>query len=220
MQQPFTMQRLTVNEIFYSIQGESTYAGLPCIFVRLTYCNLRCVWCDTAYAFYEGKEMALEEILEEVTRYPCKLIEVTGGEPLAQAGVLELMRALCDRGYTVLLETSGSISIANVDPRVRIIMDIKCPGSGMEKKNLWENIQHLKPTDEVKFVVANREDFDWAVDVAKKYELEKRCPVLFSPVFGEVQPIDLAQWLLDSRANARLQLQLHKYIWEPETRGV
>ena len=214
------MQRLTVNEIFYSIQGESTFAGLPCVFVRLTYCNLRCVWCDTEYAFYEGREMSFEEILEEVGRYPSKLIEVTGGEPLAQEGVHELMRMLCDRGYTVLLETSGSISIAKVDPRVRIIMDIKCPGSGMEKKNVWENIRYLKPTDEVKFVVAHREDFDWAVEVVKRYEIEKKCPVLFSPVFGEVQPIELARWLLESGLGARMQLQLHKYIWEPETRGV
>ncbi|HXG01247.1 MAG TPA: 7-carboxy-7-deazaguanine synthase QueE [Bacteroidota bacterium] len=214
------MQRLTVNEIFYSIQGESTFAGLPCVFVRLTYCNLRCVWCDTEYAFYEGKEMSLEEILDEVTRYPCKLVEVTGGEPLAQNGVHELMTMLCNRGYTVLLETSGSISIAGVDPRVRIIMDIKCPGSGMEKRNLWENIEHLRPTDEVKFVVAHRGDFDWAVGVVGKYQLEKRCTVLFSPVFGEVQPVELAQWLLESGMNARMQLQLHKFIWEPETRGV
>jgi 7-carboxy-7-deazaguanine synthase len=211
---------LTVNEIFYSIQGESTFAGLPCVFVRLTYCNLRCVWCDTEYAFYDGKEMSVEEILEEIARYGCNLVEVTGGEPLAQAGTHDLLTLLCDRGYTVLLETSGSISIANVDPRVRIIMDIKCPGSGMDKKNLWENIPRLKPTDEVKFVVAHKADFDWAVSVVRKHALEKRCPVLFSPVFGEVQPMELAHWLLESGVNARLQLQIHKFIWEPETRGV
>ncbi len=211
---------LTVNEIFYSIQGESTFAGLPCVFVRLTFCNLRCVWCDTEYAFYEGAPMTIAEILDEVARYGCNLVEVTGGEPLAQAGTHDLLMMLCDRGYTVLLETSGSISIADVDPRVRIIMDIKCPGSGMEKKNLWDNILHLKPTDEVKFVVANKDDFDWAADVVRKHELEKRCVVLFSPVFGDVQPIDLAQWLLAEGLNARLQLQLHKFIWEPETRGV
>lgn len=211
---------LTVNEIFYSIQGESTFAGLPCVFVRLTFCNLRCVWCDTEYAFYEGAPMTIAEILDEVARYGCNLVEVTGGEPLAQAGTHHLLTMLCDRGYTVLLETSGSISIADVDPRVRVIMDIKCPGSGMEKKNLWDNILHLKPTDEVKFVVANKDDFDWAADVVRKHELEKRCVVLFSPVFGDVQPIDLAQWLLAEGLNARLQLQLHKFIWEPETRGV
>lgn len=214
------MTTLTVNEIFHSIQGESSFMGMPCVFVRLTSCNLRCVWCDTEYAFYEGKRMPLEEILEEVGRYNCNLVEVTGGEPLAQDGVHTLMTTLCDRGYTVLLETSGSISIAKVDPRVHVIMDLKCPGSGMEKRNLWENVAHLKPTDEVKFVVANSEDFAWAVDVVRKYELEKRCSVLFSPVFGEVQPIDLAQWLLSSGVHARLQLQLHKFIWEPETRGV
>lgn len=214
------MNGLRVNEIFHSIQGESTFAGVPCVFVRLTGCNLRCVWCDTEYAFYEGKQMSVEEILDEVARYQCTLVEITGGEPLAQEGVHGLMRMLCDRGYTVLLETSGSISIATVDPRVRIIMDIKCPGSGMEKKNLWENLVYLKPTDEVKFVVANKDDFDWSVDVIRKHGLEGKCPVLFSPVFGEVQPIDLAQWLLESGLNARLQLQLHKFIWEPETRGV
>ncbi len=214
------MTELTINEIFHSIQGESSYVGLPCVFVRLTGCNLRCVWCDTEYAFYEGREMSLDEILADVEKYKCKLVEVTGGEPLAQEGVLELMKILCDDGFVVLLETGGSISIADVDPRVRRIVDFKCPGSGMEKRNLWENIKHLKPTDEVKLVVANREDFDWSVEVIRKNSLESRCPVLMSPVFAELQPIELAQWILESGANVRMQLQMHKYIWEPETRGV
>ena len=214
------MTELTINEIFHSIQGESSYVGLPCVFVRLTGCNLRCVWCDTEYAFYEGREMSLDEILADVEKYKCKLVEVTGGEPLAQEGVLELMKILCDDGFVVLLETGGSISIADVDPRVRRIVDFKCPGSGMEKRNLWENIKHLKPTDEVKLVVANREDFDWSVEVIRKNTLESRCPVLMSPVFAELQPIELAQWILESGANVRMQLQMHKYIWEPETRGV
>jgi 7-carboxy-7-deazaguanine synthase len=214
------MNELTVNEIFYSIQGESSYVGFPCVFVRLTHCNLRCAWCDTEYAFYEGKGMSLDDILSEVRRYNCRLVEVTGGEPLAQDGVNELMTVLCDNGYEVLLETSGSISIANVDSRVRRIMDIKCPGSGMSKHNLWENIEHLKQTDEVKFVVAHREDFDWTMNIIRRYHLDTRCRVLISPVFGDVQPAELAQWVLESGVNARLQLQMHKYMWEPETRGV
>ena len=215
-----TMMELTVNEIFYSIQGESTYMGMPCVLVRLTGCNLRCVWCDTEYAFYEGKRMSLDEIISEVARYECKLVEITGGEPLAQDGVHELMSKLCDNGYEVLLETSGSISIVNVDSRVRRIVDFKCPGSGMEKSNLWENVNHMKPTDEVKFVIANKEDFDWSVDVMQTHHLAQKCPVLMSPVFGEVQPIELATWILESKLGVRFQLQMHKYIWEPETRGV
>ncbi|MBI5474728.1 MAG: 7-carboxy-7-deazaguanine synthase QueE [Ignavibacteriae bacterium] len=214
------MTQLTINEIFFSIQGESSYAGLPCVFVRLTYCNLRCVWCDTEYAFEEGRSMSLDEIMLEVAKYKCRLVEVTGGEPLAQEGVYELMRMLCDSGYEVLLETGGSISIANVDQRVRRIVDIKCPGSGMARQNEWANIDYLTQTDDVKFVVANKEDFDWALDVIKRYELERRCPILMSPVFGEVEPVDLASWILESGVPARFQLQLHKFIWEPETRGV
>ncbi|MEK7248988.1 MAG: 7-carboxy-7-deazaguanine synthase QueE [Bacteroidota bacterium] len=214
------MTELTINEIFHSIQGESSYMGMPCVFVRLTGCNLRCTWCDTEYSFYEGKKMSVVEILSDVEKYNCKLVEVTGGEPLAQDSVHELIAMLCNKGYEVLLETSGSISIANVDSRVRRIVDIKCPGSGMDKKNLWENIDYLRPIDEVKFVIGNKEDFDWSVDVMQKYNLEKNCPVLMSPVFGEVQPIELVQWILESKLNVRFQLQMHKYIWEPETRGV
>ena len=194
--------------------------GMPCVFVRLTGCNLRCAWCDTEYSFYEGKKMSHAEILDTIDGYGCKLVEITGGEPLAQEGVHELMTTLCEKGYEVLLETSGSISIANVDRRVRRIVDIKCPGSGMVKENLWENISHLKPTDEVKFVVGNEEDFLWSLEIVKKYGLETVCPILMSPVFGDVQPIDLANWILESRINARFQLQMHKFIWEPATRGV
>lgn len=214
------MSELTVNEIFFSIQGESGFAGMPCVFVRLTGCNLRCVWCDTEYAFYEGRQMSIGEILQKVESFDCKLVEVTGGEPLAQEGVYDLMTILCDSGFEVLLETSGSISIANVDSRVRRIVDIKCPGSGMVKENLWENIGFLTPRDEVKFVVGSKEDFNWAVDVIRRYELEKKCPILMSPVFGDVQPIELADWILQSRIPVRFQLQMHKYIWEPEARGV
>ncbi len=214
------MITLTVNEIFHSIQGESSYMGLPCVFVRLTGCNLRCTWCDTEYAFYEGRKMSLEEIMTEVKSFDCRLVEITGGEPLAQEGVHVLMKRLCDDGYDVLLETSGSISIATVDPRVRRIVDIKCPDSGMEKHNLWENIVHLKPTDEIKFVIGSRKDFEWATGVLHMHALTTKCPVLMSPVFGKVQPIELAQWILDERLDVRFQLQMHKYIWEPATRGV
>lgn len=211
---------LVVNEIFFSIQGESSYMGFPCVFVRLTGCNLRCTWCDTGYAFYEGRKMSVGEIITEVERHNCKLVEITGGEPLAQQGALVLMNELCDRGFTVLLETGGSISIRNVDARVRRIVDIKCPGSGMAKENLWENIECLSPTDEVKFVIANKGDFDWAMEVIRRHGLEKRCPILMSPVFNDLQPVELAGWILDSGAQVRLQLQMHKFIWEPETRGV
>ncbi|MBX2989934.1 MAG: radical SAM protein [Bacteroidetes bacterium] len=214
------MSKLIVNEIFFSIQGESGFAGMPCVFVRLTGCNLRCVWCDTEYAFYEGRQMSMEEILAKVESYNCKLVEVTGGEPLVQEGVHDLMTTLCDRGFEVLLETSGSISIAGVDSRVRRIVDIKCPGSGMVKENLWENIEFLTAQDEVKFVVGSKDDFQWTVDVIRRYELEKKCPIFLSPVFGDVQPIELADWILESGIPARLQLQMHKYIWEPETRSV
>lgn len=214
------MIELTINEIFHSIQGESSCMGLPCVFVRLTGCNLRCTWCDTEYAFYEGKTMSLDDIMSQVKKFDCRLVEITGGEPLAQEGVHVLMKRLCDEGYDVLLETSGSINIARVDPRVRRIVDIKCPDSGMEKQNLWENINHLTPTDEVKFVIGSRTDFDWAVSVMRKHALSAKCPVLMSPVFGEIQPIELAQWILDERLDVRFQLQMHKYIWEPETRGV
>lgn len=214
------MTDLVVNEIFFSIQGESSYMGFPCVFVRLTGCNLRCTWCDTGYAFYEGRKMSVGEIITEVERHNCKLVEITGGEPLAQQGALVLMKELCDRGFTVLLETGGSISIRDVDARVRRIVDIKCPGSGMAKENLWENIEFLMPTDEVKFVVANRGDFDWAVDVMRRHGLEERCPILMSPVFNDLQPVELAGWILDSGVQVRLQLQMHKFIWEPETRGV
>ncbi len=211
---------LVVNEIFHSIQGESSFMGMPCVFVRLTYCNLRCSYCDTAYAFTEGKAMSVEEILASVERYRCRLVEVTGGEPLFQEGSLALMKHLCDHGYETLLETGGSLDIGPVDPRVRRIVDFKCPGSGMEKKNDWGNVRHLKKTDEVKFVVGGREDFDWAMGKMEEHALEQRCTVLFSPVFGVLEPADLAAWLLESGSKARFQLQMHKYIWEPTARGV
>lgn len=211
---------LKVNEIFYSIQGESSKAGLPCVFVRLTYCNLRCTYCDTAYAFYEGSDYSIDDIIKKIDEYKCKLVEITGGEPLFQKESFELMKRLCDEGYEVMLETGGSLPIQDVDKRVKIIMDLKCPSSGMMKKNLYENINFIKPTDEIKFVIGTREDYDWAKEIISKYDLLNKCTVLFSVVFNQLEPIQLANWILEDKLNVRFQLQLHKYIWHPETRGV
>ena len=211
---------LVINEIFHSIQGESSHMGRPCVFVRLTYCNIRCSYCDTEYAFYEGKEMPVDEILQAVRGMGCKLVELTGGEPLFQANVHELMNRLCDEGYEVLLETGGSLDIGKVDPRVKRIVDFKCPSSGMMKKNLWENAALLKETDEVKFVIGDREDYVWAKGMIQNHDIEGRCPILMSVVFGKLEPIQLAEWVLEDKLNVRFQLQMHKYIWSPETRGV
>ena len=209
-----------MNEIFYSIQGEGNAAGLPCVFVRLTYCNLRCTYCDTEYAFYDGEEKTLDEIIDEVKKYKCKLVEITGGEPLVQEESLELMRRLCDAGFNVMLETGGSLSIKNVDTRVKMIMDFKCPSSGMEKKNFYENVNYLKKADEVKFVIGNREDYDWAKEIISGYNLISKCEILFSAVFGVVEPVKLVEWILEDKLDVRFQLQMHKYIWHPETKGV
>ena len=214
------MNELVVNEIFHSIQGESGHMGKPCVFIRLTYCNLRCTYCDTEYAFYDGRRMTSDEILAAVEPYRCKLVEVTGGEPLMQEGARELLSVLCDHGYETLLETGGSLDISTVDPRMRRIVDFKCPSSGMVKKNLWANVRHLTPTDEVKFVIGNKEDFEWSAEMIRQHEIDTRCPVLMSVVFGVLSPLDLAEWILESRLNVRFQLQMHKYIWEPATRGV
>jgi 7-carboxy-7-deazaguanine synthase len=211
---------LVINEIFHSIQGESSHSGRPCVFVRLTYCNIRCSYCDTEYAFYEGKEMTIDEILECVRTYECNLVEVTGGEPLFQTNVHELMMRLCDDGYEVLLETGGSLDIGKVDSRVKRIVDFKCPSSKMTKKNLWQNVEYLKKDDEVKFVIGNREDYEWAKEKNRQFEIDKRCPILMSVVFGELAPLQLAEWILEDKLNVRFQLQMHKYIWHPETKGV
>ncbi|PIW98263.1 MAG: 7-carboxy-7-deazaguanine synthase [Ignavibacteria bacterium CG_4_8_14_3_um_filter_37_9] len=211
---------LKVNEIYYTIQGESTKAGLPCVFIRLTYCNLRCSYCDTEYAFYEGKNLSLEEILTEVKKYRCKLVEVTGGEPLVQSESLELMKLLCDNNYEVLLETGGSLPIEKIDHRVKIIMDLKCPSSNMEKKNLYENIQFLKKSDEVKFVLGSREDYEWTKANILQYDLQNKCDVLFSVVFGKLQPVTVVEWILEDNLQIRFQLQMHKFIWHPEQKGV
>lgn len=211
---------LKVNEIYFSIQGESTKAGLPCVFIRLTYCNLRCTYCDTEYAFYEGKDLTIEEILSEVKKYNCKLVEVTGGEPLVQRESLTLMSSLADNGFEVLLETGGSLPIKEIDPRVKIIMDLKCPSSGMLKKNLYENINYLKPSDEVKFVIGNREDYEWAKDILLRYSLTEKTEILFSAVFDKIEPVEIVNWILEDNLSVRYQLQMHKFIWNPETKGV
>ncbi len=211
---------IKINEIFHSIQGESSFAGLPCVFVRLTFCNLRCTYCDTEYAFYEGKDYSVEQVVKEVKNYNCKLVEVTGGEPLMQEEVHELMKTLCDDGYDVMLETGGSLSIKDVDKRIKIIIDLKCPSSGMMKKNLFENIDYLKLSDEVKFVIGDREDYDWSREIVEQYSLTKKCAVLFSIVFDKLEPLALAQWILEDKLDVRFQLQMHKYIWHPDTKGV
>jgi 7-carboxy-7-deazaguanine synthase len=212
---------LTVNEIFYSIQGESTFVGRPCVFVRLTACDLRCVWCDTPYAFTEGRKMPLDEVLAEVDRYGCPLVEVTGGEPLLQDEVYPLMERLLAAGRTVLLETGGHVSLARVPGAVIKIMDIKCPGSGEAHRNLWDNIDRLTSRDQVKFVIKDRADYDFACTALQQYAFDRRCAaVLFSPVHGELEPRKLAAWMLEDRVPARLQLQIHKYIWGANTRSV
>lgn len=211
---------LKVNEIYHSIQGESTNAGLQCVFIRLTGCNLRCTYCDTEYAFFEGKERSVDEIIEEVKKYNCKLVEVTGGEPLMQDESCELMKKLCDEGFSVMLETAGNMPIKEVDKRVKIIMDLKCPSSGMMDKNLYENVDHLKKDDEVKFVIGNREDYDWMKDIISKYDLQNKCALLASVVFGKLEPLTLVNWILEDKLEVRFQLQMHKFIWHPETKGV
>jgi len=210
---------LRVTEIFHSIQGESSHAGRPCAFVRLTGCNLRCRWCDSEYTFTGGQKMSIEGIVDQVKGYGCNLVEVTGGEPLAQSEALEMIKRLCDEGFEVLIETSGSIDIAPVDRRATIILDVKCPGSGEAEKNRWENLQHLKPQDEIKFVIADRADYDWARQVIDERDLN-RWTVLLSPVWGEMDLKSLAEWMLADRLPARLQTQLHKHIWGAEARGV
>jgi 7-carboxy-7-deazaguanine synthase len=210
---------LRVTEIFHSIQGESSHAGRPCAFVRLTGCNLRCRWCDSEYTFTGGEKMSIEAIVQQVKSYGCNLLEITGGEPLAQSESLEMIKRFCDEGFEVLIETSGSIDIAPVDERATIILDIKCPGSGEVEKNRWENLQHLKPQDEIKFVIADRADYDWARTIIEERDLN-RWTVLLSPVWGEMDLKSLAEWMLADRLPARLQTQLHKHIWGAEARGV
>lgn len=211
---------IKINEIYYSVQGESSKAGLPTVFVRLTYCNLRCSYCDTEYAFHDGQEMTIDAIIEEVKKYECNLVEITGGEPLFQSESLELMKRLCDNGYEVMLETGGSLPIKNIDKRVMIILDLKCPSSNMMKKNLYENLDFIKPSDEIKFVLGNREDYEWAKEIINRYRLTEKCSLLFSVVFGKLAPVQLVEWILEDKLKVRYQLQMHKIIWEPTTKGV
>lgn len=211
---------LKINEIFFSIQGESTFAGKPCVFIRLTYCNLRCSYCDTEYAFHDGKDMQIDEIIAEVRKYNCNLVEVTGGEPLFQKGSNELLTRLCDEGFSVLLETGGHMPIEDVDDRVTIILDIKTPSSKMAKKNLYTNFEHLKSFDEIKFVIGSREDFDFSLETIKKHDLIDKNNILFSSVFDELENQKLAEWILEENINVRMQLQMHKYIWDPNKIGV
>ncbi len=212
---------LTVNEIFYSIQGESTRAGRPCVFVRLTACDLRCSWCDTAYAFHEGRKMSIDEVVAAVDRYACPLVEITGGEPLLQDDVYELMDRLLEGGRTVMLETGGHRPITRVPSAVIKIVDVKCPGSGEADKNDWTNLERLAPHDEVKFVIADRADYEFARDAIVRHHLASRAAaILFSPVHDVLAPKALSEWILDDRLPVRLQLQLHKFIWAPNTRGV
>lgn len=212
---------LTVNEIFHSIQGESTHVGRPCVFVRLTACDLRCSWCDTPYAFYEGHRMTVDDVLTQVRTFACDVVEITGGEPLLQSDVYPLMERLLGEGCTVLLETGGHRSVEHVPPAVIRIIDVKCPGSGEVAKTHWPNLDQLRPADEVKFVIKDRADYDYARGVVDGRELIGRCAaVLFSPVHGELDPKQLAQWILADRLPVRLQLQAHKYIWDAHTRGV
>lgn len=210
-----------MNEIFYSIQGESSFMGLPALFIRLSACDLRCTYCDTEHAFYEGKEMSIPEILRAIDGYPTKLALVTGGEPMLQKSVHDLFRELLERGYTVCLETGGHIPLKDVDPRVHKIMDLKCPSSGMESHNHYENVEYLTRNDEIKFVVGDRDDFDWACDAIRRYDLSSRVgTVLFSPVYNKLPYDQLAQWVLDCGLPVRMQLQLHKIIWPDAMRGV
>jgi 7-carboxy-7-deazaguanine synthase len=212
---------LTINEIFHSIQGESTHTGRPCVFVRLTACDLRCAWCDTPYAFTEGRKMSVDEVMAKVETYGCPLVEITGGEPLLQQEVYPLMRRLLDSGRTVMIETGGHISIEQIPGRVIKIVDVKCPGSSESHRNHWANLGLLAPHDEVKFVIGDRVDYEYARDVVTRYGLAGRvAAVLFSPVHGVLDAKDLAAWILDDRLEVRLQLQAHKYIWGAEARGV
>jgi len=212
---------LTVNEIFHSIQGESRRAGEPCVFVRLTACDLRCSWCDTPYAFYEGSKRTVEAVLAEVERYGCPLVEITGGEPLLQEDVYPLMTELIARGHTVMIETGGHRSIARIPAGVLRIVDVKCPGSGESHRNHWENLDLVGQSDEVKFVVKDRADYEYARDVIARHGLIDRAgAVLISPVHGVLESRVVAEWVLADRLTVRLQLQLHKFIWSPDTRGV
>ena len=212
--------KLKINEIFYSIQGESSYTGLPCIFIRLTYCNLRCSYCDTEYAFYDGKDISIDDILSKIKKYPTDLVMVTGGEPLIQDYCINLMEKLIAKNYSVMLETSGSMKLNKVPKKVIKIVDFKCPSSDMMEKNDWQILSDIQKQDEIKFVIGNKKDYDWSKKMITKYKLNELCPVLFSPVYNVMSIQDLSEWILKDGIKVRLQSQLHKHIWGPETKGV
>lgn len=211
---------LKVNEIYLSVQGESSYTGLPCVFIRLTGCNLRCIWCDTAYAFYEGKSMSIDEIVGKVKNFGVKLIEITGGEPLMQENVYPLMNGLIEKGFQVLLETGGSLSLEKVPRDIIKIMDIKCPGSGEHKNNNLDNLKFLETKDEVKFVILNRHDYEWSRDLIHKYKIHEIAHILISPVYDKLELKEIVKWILEDKLPVRLQTQLHKAIWDENTIGV
>ena len=212
---------LTVNEIYESIQGESTWAGWRCVFVRLAFCDLRCTYCDTTYAFYKGDKRTVADVLDAVLAYDCPLVEITGGEPLLQKNVLPLMASLCDAGKTVLIETSGAHDISSIDARVHRIMDLKTPGSGECARNLLSNIGHLTRCDEVKFVIGSREDYEWSRAMVREHDLAARCgEVLFSTIFGRIEPVQIVDWMVADKLPVRFQLQMHKFIWDPAAKGV
>ena len=211
---------LMVNEIYPSIQGESSYAGLPCVFVRLTGCNLRCTYCDTEYSFYEGNRRTVDEVVAQTVSYKILLVEITGGEPLLQRGCATLAKRLLESGRKVLVETSGAFPIDVLPSGTIRIMDLKCPSSGESDKNDWSNIDRLNEHDEVKFVIGDRADYEWTRDVMRRYDLPKRCSVLLSTVFGKIEPAAVTRWMLEDNLDARFQLQMHKYIWDPKLRGV
>jgi len=211
---------LVIHEIYRSLQGEGTHAGLPCVFVRLTGCHLRCGYCDSPHAFTQGEVRTIDDVVDTVLGFDDRLVQITGGEPLLQAEVYPLMSRLADAGRTLLLETSGGVDTSRVDPRVRVILDVKTPGSGEEQANVWSNLDRLKPGDEVKFIICDPRDFHWSLEVIDRYDLTARVPVLVSPCFGKINLEELAQLVLDSGRCLRLQVQLHKILWEPDRRGV
>jgi len=212
--------KLKINEIYYSVQGESTFMGKPCIFIRLTYCNLRCSYCDSEYTFHEGKDMSIKDIIKKIEEYPCNLVEVTGGEPLFQKNCINLLSELVNKKYKVLLETSGSLSIENVPKQVINIIDFKCPSSKMEKKNLWDNINFIKDNDQIKFVIGNKEDYEWTKNKISEYNLDSICEILLSPVYKKIKPKQIVEWILQDNLNVRFQMQMHKEVWPESVRGV
>jgi len=215
-----TSDRIKVHEIYFSVQGESSHVGRPCIFIRTSGCKLRCSWCDTSHAFYEGDWLSFDQILKEISNFPSKLVEVTGGEPMEQAEIIPFLNFLLANNYEVLMETGGHVSLKDVPAQIHKIMDIKCPASKMDRKNNFSNIEALNSGDEVKFVIQDRADFDYAVEVIQKYKLEQKCELLLSPVHGVMEAQTLVEWMLNQGLNARFQLQMHKYVWSAETRGV